>query len=127
MISERTKSAELRLVEYALAAERRFSQVRACIADIGQQLLRLLLEDLRRELVARRPVVNKGKERLDLRDTCPEVLLQRDNKGVQLILIKIPVRKICQKRCRCADQLICPSGIFFYSLNREERHVYYEE
>ena len=65
--------------------------------DFVQQLLLVLTENRRRELVAGCPVVNKRQELLDLAHARVIIADAGNHKSVQLIFIKIRMRQILQK------------------------------
>ena len=65
--------------------------------DILEQLRAVLFKDLRRELVAGRPVVDLRQKPLCLKNAAVEILHLRDQERVQLVLIKVLMRQVFQE------------------------------
>ena len=73
------------------------------LPDVREQLLRRLFEAFQRHLVAGRPVVNIGQEFLRPAQALLLVPDSGNNERMELILVKVPVRKLREKCTVSAD------------------------
>ena len=63
-------------------------------ADPRKEFLLMLFKDLRRHLVAGRPVIHIRQESIDIPDAGFKILHLGKNEGMELVLLKILMRKI---------------------------------
>ena len=79
------------------------------LVDLPAQRRPIFPECLRRELIAGGPVVHPGEKGVRQRQSRIKILFQRDQKGVELVLLKIDMRQGAEK-CLClfrAAQFLC--------------------